>query len=163
MDLTDWLAAAADSAIEIATGPLGISSTEWLGSSSAVLPEDLCGIYMPLLSDQLSLQLGILAERAVCTALAKALMGMEADEPLDSDEDVFDAVGEVANMVAGGVKVRLADKSNILVGLPLALKGKVFPAGNSTSIHGMLRIDASQLWLIVTGTSASKSAKAVKH
>lgn len=151
VELTECLAAAADSAREIATTALAISDTAWL-ESSAPLPDNLSGIYIPLSTAQLALQFGILAERATCVKLAKALMGMQVDEPLDGDCEVFDAMGEVANMIAGGIKVRLTEQGNINVGLPLALMGKVVPPNNSRSIHGALRMDDCELWLVVTGT-----------
>lgn len=151
VQLTDCLAATADSAREIATGPLGISTTAWLESSTP-LPEALCGIYIPLLSKELAVQVGVLAERPDFVKLAKALLSMQDDEEFESEGDVFDAMGEVANMIAGGIKVRLEPHTNISVGLPLALTGKVFPPRNSQSIHGELSLDDRRAWLVVTGT-----------
>ena len=151
MDLTEWLEAAADSAREIAAGPLGVATTTWHAGAES-LPDDLYGVYIPLLTERMALQLGILAARDVCTKLARSLMGLAEGDPLDSDEDVLDAVGEVTNMVAGGVKVRLAERCNINVGLPLALKGRVFLSNGSQSMHRLLRLDDSDVWLVVTGT-----------
>jgi hypothetical protein len=156
LNLSELLDAAAISAQEIASGPLGASRLSWAGASDQKLPTNLCGVYVPLLSDEFALQLGLLATRDVCTTLARALLG-DADgaEPMESDADVFDAVGEVTNMIAGQVKVLLADRINIKVGVPLALKGRVFPLGGSQSIHGSLAVDASAVWLVMTGTRMS--------
>ncbi len=157
MNLNEWLDAAAASAKEIARGPLGATTTSWSSSPAMVLPDDLCGVYIPLSSDGLALQIGVLAERATCAKLAKSLLGIGHDEPLGSDEDVFDALGEITNMVAGGVKVRLAEKTKVTVGLPLAMKGKLIQLGGSLSIHGSIRIDDSSVWLVVTGTVRRKA------
>jgi chemotaxis phosphatase CheX-like protein len=154
--LSELLDAAAVSAQEIANGPLGAAHSSWAGASSEKLPTNLCGVYIPLLSDEFALQLGLLATRDVCTTLARALIGdMDGAEPMDSDADVFDAVGEVTNMIAGQVKVLLSEKVNIKVGVPLALKGRVFNLGGSQSIHGALAVDANAVWLVMTGTKMS--------
>jgi hypothetical protein len=152
--LSEMLDAAAASAQEIASGPLGAARSSWAGASSERLPTDLCGVYIPLVSDAFALQLGLLATRDVCTTLARALIGdIDGAEPVESDADVFDAVGEITNMIAGQVKVLLAEKVNIKVGVPLALRGRVFPLGGSQSIHGALALDASVVWLVMTGTN----------
>jgi hypothetical protein len=153
LNLSELLDAAAASAQEIASGPLGASHLSWAGASDQKLPPNLCGIYIPLLSDEFALQLGLLATRDVCTTLARALLGdVDGAEPMESDADVFDAVGEVTNMIAGQVKVLLADRLPLKVGVPLALKGRVFPLGGSQSIHGALAVDDNAVWLVMTGT-----------
>lgn len=156
LHLTEWLSAAADSTREIAQGPLGIVTAVWREGSALPVPDDLYGVYIPLSSDGLALQFGLLAERRVCAKLASALIGLTADESLDSDEDVFDAVGEVTNLVAGGIKVRVAGRVNVSVGLPLALRGKVFPSTGSQSIHGVMCLDEADVWLVLTGTSTNR-------
>ncbi len=46
---------------------------------------------------------------------------------LDIDKDVIDAVGEMTNMIAGGIKTKLADKGlNIEQSLPIVVSGKDF-------------------------------------
>jgi chemotaxis phosphatase CheX-like protein len=156
VNLSELLDAAAVSAQEIALGPLGAAHSSWGGASSEKLPTDLCGVYIPLLSDEFALQLGLLATRDVFTTLARALLGdIDGEEPMSSDADVFDAVGEVTNMIAGQVKVLLSERVNITVGVPLALKGRVFNLGGSQSIHGALAVDADAVWLVMTGTKMS--------
>jgi Chemotaxis phosphatase CheX len=151
--LTTWLAAAADSAREIAITALGVSDAVWQ-ESSAPIPVDLSGVYIPLLSQEIAVQFGMLAEHPVCVKLAKGLMGMQDDEPLEADEEIFDAMGEVANLIVGGIKMRLAGEADISLGLPLALTGQVFPSAHSSSVHGLLRLDDRQVWLVVIGTKA---------
>jgi hypothetical protein len=152
VNIGELLESAAGAAGEIAAGPLSMRATIWEGLSRAPLPEALCGVYIPLIGDGLALQFGVLAERNVCVQLAKALLGMSEEEPLDSDEDVFDAVGEIANLIAGGVKVRLAGQLNVNLGIPLALRGKVFSSVGSQTAQGLLRMDEHATWLVLTGT-----------
>ncbi len=155
MELSVWLDAAAQAASEIATGSLGATSTTWEGRPATTLPGDLCGVYLPLLSDELALQFGFLATFVVCAKLSRALLGIAPDEELESEADVFDAVGEITNLVAGGVKARLVGRCTVNLGVPLALQGRVFPASGSRSMQGVIRIDESDVWLVMTGTPRS--------
>jgi hypothetical protein len=152
VELSEWLIAAAESAQHLATRALNASTTTWEECGDAALPSDLCGVYIPLINDDLALHLGLLARRDVCNHLANSLLGMTPDEALDSDEDVFDAVGEIANLVAGDVKDRVRAAGNVTLGVPLALQGKVFPAAGSQSLQGIVRIDERCVWLVLTGT-----------
>jgi CheY-specific phosphatase CheX len=68
---------------------------------------------------------------------------------------VFDAVGEITNLIAGQFKVLLADQINVRVGVPLAMKGRVFMLGGSRALHGMLNVDQRAVWLVVTGTKTN--------
>jgi hypothetical protein len=150
LTLLELLDAAAVAARQIATGPLGASDPKWSGASGGPLPKDMCGIYIPLIADGMALQLGVLAAREVCVALGKALLA-GTEEPLDSDADLFDAMGEIANLIAGDFKVLLADRVSVRVGLPLALRGRVIPLGGSQSVHGSLNVGGNDVWLGVTG------------
>lgn len=153
MEFVEWLDAAAASARDVGTGALGMSESKWSGPSKEKLPNNLCGIYIPLVSDACALQLGLMATRDVCSTLARRLIGGgEECEPLESDADVFDAVGEVTNLIAGNIKVLLADRVQVRVGVPLALQGRVFAIGGSQSVHGNLELNDQNLWLVITGT-----------
>ncbi|MCK5915410.1 MAG: chemotaxis protein CheX, partial [Deltaproteobacteria bacterium] len=55
------------------------------------------------LSGGFSAMLGIHCPEAIGLAISGAMLGMEIDE---IDADVKDAMGEIANMVAGGLKER---------------------------------------------------------
>jgi hypothetical protein len=148
--LLELLDAAALSARQIASGTLGATDLQWSGVSSAAMPNDLWGVYIPLIVDGFAVQLGVLATRDVCTTLARLLLG-GTEAPVDTDADLFDAIGEITNLVAGNFKVLLADKVSVRVGLPLAMKGRVFPIGGSQSIHGTLNVARGNVWLVMTG------------
>jgi hypothetical protein len=150
LKLTDWMNLAADAASEIASGALGMGTVRWQHPPESALPDDLCGVYIPLLAEGFSVQLGLLGRPAVCTQLAKSLLGMGPDESLADDGEVFDAVGEVTNLVAGGVKVRAAAHTNVKLGLPLAMSGTVLPSAVAFE-HGLLHMDDNEVWLVVTG------------
>jgi hypothetical protein len=150
MNLTDWMNLAADAASEIAAGALGMGSVRWQHPAGAAMPDDLCGVYIPLMAEGFSVQLGLLGRPDVCTQLAKSLLGMGPEESLADESEVFDAVGEVTNLVAGGVKVRAAAHTKVKLGLPLAMSGTVLPSAAAFE-HGLLRMDDNDVWLVVTG------------
>lgn len=58
----------------------------------------------------------------VALAITSSMLGMEVTE---LDEDVKDAIGEIANMIAGGLKVSLAaDHKKIELAIPTTVIGK---------------------------------------
>ncbi len=68
--------------------------------------------------------LGVTLEEAAAKAVAANMLGLEPDEEV-SEEDLADAVGEVANMVMGGVKSRMQDKIGSLeISVPTVISGR---------------------------------------
>ena len=119
-----WLDALVASTLEAAGAALGCPDARLVETRRA-LPSGGAGAYMPLIADQ-SLQIALVASEAGCQALAKMLLGMApTDEDLPSG-DVADAVGEIVNVVAGGVKSRMAAaEPGIRLGLPIFIHGHI--------------------------------------
>jgi hypothetical protein len=155
MNLIEWMNLTVDSATEIATGALGMGNVRWQRPPGVTLPPDLCGVYIPLITEGYSVQIGVLGRRDVCASLAKSLLGMGADEGFEDDADVFDAVGEVTNMIAGGLKVRAAAHLDVKLGLPHAISGAALLPGGTTFEHGLLTMDDNDVWLVVTGAPSA--------
>src|SRR5512147_990453 len=109
--LDDWLSATVEAASEFASTTLD-AALESVASTSK-LPVDLTGCFVALVGEEGSLQIGLASDSAGCMTLAKALFASDEDLP---EEDVGDALGEIANIVAGGVKKRMATGQ-----VPLAL------------------------------------------
>jgi Chemotaxis phosphatase CheX len=128
--VTDWVAAMADASTELALS-LGMDGVEVLGWHD-VPPTGMAGAYIPLLAEDQTLQLALLATPAGCADLSRHLLGMEPEDEV-SDADIADAVGELVNIVAGGVKQRMQDASRIgtggglRLGLPVFIHGYVQP------------------------------------
>lgn len=123
--VSDWVVAMADASTELALS-LGIDGLEVLGWHD-VPPTGMAGAYIPLLAEDQTLQLALLATPAGCADLSRLLLGMEPDEEV-SAADVADAVGELVNIVAGGVKQRMQDVAGGLrLGLPVFIHGYVQP------------------------------------
>jgi chemotaxis protein CheX len=119
--LSDWLKATVEAAAEFSSTTLG-AALEVLDADSR-LPLDLTGCFVALVGEEGSLQIGLASDSTGCMTLAKALFASDENLP---DEDVGDALGEIANIVAGGVKKRMAiGKVALVLGLPIVMEGHV--------------------------------------
>jgi chemotaxis protein CheX len=77
--------------------------------------------------------LGVHCPTQVGLSIAGAMLGLELDE---IDADVKDALGEIANMLAGGLKERFSQENIALnLAIPTAIAGKSYtiaaPSGSS--------------------------------
>jgi CheY-specific phosphatase CheX len=120
-----WLDAVIAATDETAEQFLDLGKIEVLARSDS-LPEVATASLVSLTSDSTSVMVGVAASPEACQVISKSLLGMELDEedlPLD---DVIDALGEMANIVAGSVKQRIVDVGgeSTVLGLPLVLQGK---------------------------------------
>lgn len=83
------------------------------------------------LTGDLSAMMGIHCPEEVGLAIAGAMLGMELEE---IDADVKDAMGEIANMVAGGVKERFSPENvNLELAIPTAISGKSYSISSPKS------------------------------
>jgi Chemotaxis phosphatase CheX len=118
----------------------------------------MCGAYVPLSSADSVLQIGLVTDRTGCEAISRALLAMEATEAFASPGDVADAFGEIANMVAGGVKSRMNDRMpSLRLGLPLFVDGRVVQAAaeqrTTELLLGTVRTSVVVLRLPIGGPS----------
>lgn len=119
-----WVEAASAAAVDIASQAFGWDATIRNGTG---LPfRAPFGAYVPLSSSDSVVQLGIVAELSDCETMSRALLGMAPDEHFGTESDVADAIGEIANMLAGATKTRLSEiVHDIVLGLPLCVKGTI--------------------------------------
>ncbi len=79
--------------------------------------------------------LGIYCSQKAAQDITSAMLGMDVDE---LNEDVKDAIGEIANMIAGGVKECLAaEGQDIQLAIPTTATGKSL---RTSGIPGGLRM-----------------------
>lgn len=115
------LDALVDAADELAAC-LGFDGVTLLGTEALALAP--WGAYVPLVGDNVSLQVGLSAGEAARAGIAGALLGMAPDEV--DPADVVDAVGEAVNILAGQVKTRLVDvEPTLKLGLPMFVEGHI--------------------------------------
>ena len=145
----DWLDAAVTSAEELATVALGFDGAELIGKRDD-FPTELRSAIIALVSDTISVQLGIASTKEGCQHLARALLAMEPDEDDLPEDDVADAVGEVANIVAGQVKSMMGSAdSPIKLGLPLFISGRFDHPDNVETALADIRVGSVPVTLIV--------------
>jgi len=144
--IEDWLTSFRDAAGEVAKGSLRFGTAVVKRDEQGEQP----GAYIALLSDQHSVHLGISASPDGCRAIARGLLGLRPDQPIE-DQDVADGVREVMNIVAGKVKSKMASAGQLQLGLPMFLAGAAHPA-NSESASTELQIGSVECKLVVYRT-----------
>ena len=84
--------------------------------------------------------LGVTFEMAAAKAIATNMLCLEPDETV-ADEDLADAVGEVANMVMGVVKGRLLDHlESIEISIPTVVSGRDLKSNVGDAIRIVKRV-----------------------
>ncbi len=100
------------------------------------------------LSGNFVAMLSIHCPEAVGLAISGAMLGMEFTEV---DDDVKDTMGEIANMLAGGLKERFAKEDIMLqLAIPTAITGKSFTVappkkGNRTIVP--FKVESGQFFI----------------
>ncbi len=120
-----WLDAVIGATDETSEQFLDLGNIEVLARSDA-LPDVAAASLVSLTGDSTAVLVGIAADMPGCQVIAKSLLGMELEDEDLPMEDVIDALGEMANIVAGSVKQRIVDTGGetTVLGLPLVLQGK---------------------------------------
>ncbi len=128
-DVKSWTVAFAEAVNELSTTFLAGAEVVTLDHSQA-MPEDLLGAFVQLVCPEGPVLLGLIGTQESCAGLAKLLLGMPPEEEL-GEADANDAMGELINIAAGGVKLRLAEKlGSIELGLPMFLSGRLRAVGH---------------------------------
>ncbi len=100
------------------------------------------------LTGEFSAMLGIHCPEPVGLAIAGAMLGMEIEE---IDADVKDALGEIVNMVAGGLKEKFAAENiDLELAIPTAISGKSYTIASSTRSNRVIipfRVEQGQFFI----------------
>jgi CheY-specific phosphatase CheX len=128
-DVTTWNRAFFESVVELADGFLGGASVE-IRAQKQEMPYALLGAFVQMVCPEGPVLLGITGSSKACHGLAKLMLGLEPEDEINED-DANDAVGEMINIAAGGMKSRLSGQlGNIELGLPVFLSGRLRAVGN---------------------------------
>lgn len=139
-----WIDAAAEAAREFAETALGCPMEAGVPDGSSNY--DLTCCLVALVGDEASLQVGFASDAEGCQSLARALLG--ADEPLP-ESDVVDAMGEIANIIGGGVKKRMRQDGGIHLGLPMVLHGRLKLTESHQVAHLAIKVGVTDARLFV--------------
>lgn len=163
--VADWQQSAVEVVSSIGTDVLAFESC----SSPSVISEighDSQGAYVPILSGDHSLHVGVVSSETGCQVLTRALLGMAPDEEVSAD-DIHDAVGEIANMVAGGIKTKVVARGvEAQLGLPIFIHGHIAQTAVSQCLVSQLEMDGISVRVTVVKTARGTSravAGVVQH
>lgn len=152
--VADWQQAAVEVASEIGVSVLAFGGTT-PPERIAGIGDERRGAYVPILSGDNSLHVGIVSNESGCVSLTRALLGMEPDEDVSPD-DVRDAVGEIANMIAGGVKTKVTEKGVAAqIGLPIFIHGHIECGGATQTMVSLLAFDDVDVCITVVRSGRS--------
>jgi len=124
--IDDWLQASVEALRDVATQALGFEGLE-ISNVREAMPSNVGGAFIPLSSDRDSAQVGLAGVLDQRQFVCGALMQMPPEEAAElSTSDVADAMGEIVNIAAGGIKQRLQERlGSLTLGLPLFINGQV--------------------------------------
>lgn len=153
MSTTNIIGSILDALIE-SVGELASSALQMEGSEvverSDVLPTGMSGALIALVNPEVSAHIGFFATEKECEAFSRALLMMEPDEEELTEEDVTDALGEIINIAAGGVKTKVSDAyPSLTLGLPVCMSGKIRPTDNMVSMSATVAIGSETARLVV--------------
>lgn len=147
--IQNWLEASKKSAEELANVALGFDDFEILGEDKS-LPVNQEAAFVALIGDTTSVQVGIASNMEGCQALSRALLGMEPDEPDLESSEVADALSEIANILAGQVKIVMAEfDGNLKIGIPIFLSGKIEQSDKIEKLVADVKLGGIPVKLIV--------------
>jgi hypothetical protein len=153
--LAQWRTAVEGAAGEIASYALSFPGAVVQDPVGLECTVALIGAHLPLIGDGHAYDLALVASAASCRALARAILCVAPDAPI-RDAEVADAIGEIANMLGGGVKRRLAGSSavDLLLGLPIFLHGYIEPTERMTVTCLPTRLGAIETMVLIAGQRA---------
>ncbi len=145
--LKDWMDALVSAVNELATTSLGLEE----GSVVAEQPfRSSMGSCIALVGNESSMQIGMGGSAENCMKLARALFGLEPEEEDPSEQDLADALGEMANVVAGSLKTRMRDHAaSMQLGLPIVMHGYVDAPGGAEVASATIRWDSVEAQLLL--------------
>ena len=116
---------------EVALGVPDMNIGDWRNGSSVAG----YGSFVPLIAGSSAVNIGVLSDHGGCDQLARMLLDMGDGEEI-TQEDVTDAMGEVANILAGAVKTALnEDIPDLKIGLPIVVEGQLMLADNLLCLY----------------------------
>ena len=109
----------------------------------------MVGAHIPMVGGK-SFELSVVATREACGAIAGAILGMTPAEL--SPAMVADAIGELANQLAGGVNRRMASNGGDLeLWLPVFLNGVVQPTDRQSVTSLPTTFGAIEMVVVIVG------------
>jgi hypothetical protein len=141
------LLALTESASELTAAVLGGVDFAALAETSP--PAGGHGAYLGLATKDEPIQVGVVVDIGGCQLLSKLLLGMD---PRDEDlpqADVSDAMCEIINIVAGGLKRRMSERMKVTLGLPIFVAGHPLPNQQQEVEQRAVQIGGARVNLLI--------------
>lgn len=142
ISLEEWATATSGSMGDIATDALGLAEFT-ISKVNQLSAHADCGGYIPLLTDVECVQIGLATDLESCRKLSRLLLVLEDGDPDPPLAEVRDAIGEIANVMAGAIKTRICkvqEGIDIQLGLPFFVHGRIAPVAGLAD--AVLRFEA---------------------
>ena len=154
--IDSWLDAAV-AAVEESAPTLGFDGLE-RGRRAHEAGPDLFGAFVAVTSDVTCIQIGLLATARGHATLARTLLDL-ADEEALGEADKIDAVRELANVIAGGVKRgMIGHDPGLRIGLPVFVHGAVEKTASLELLVQGFSFAGERIALVVLQGARSRAA-----
>jgi len=121
--LKDWLDAMQKAACELTQTRFGFEQRQTIYQESRISENQIKGALVPLISNEESIQIGIISSLAGCEKLGRAFLGLTPEENI-TEEDIDAAIREIVNILAVQTKAMMHKGTNVSkMGLPIIIKG----------------------------------------
>lgn len=151
-----WRDAVQGAATEIARNMLSLPGAVIGEPGALAQTKDMIGAHIPIVGAQ-AFELSLFSTRAGCAALATAVLGMNAEELPPGT--IPDAIGEIVNMLSGGVKRRLSGLGGDLeLGLPVFVNGNVELANRQSALVLPVQFGPISAVIVIIGVGLGGAA-----
>jgi CheY-specific phosphatase CheX len=147
---SEWLDVAVDAFKEVAAMALGIESEiAWLNTPATAIPTTHTAL-VALVAENVSIQLGVGSTAGGCQEIVCSMLGMDPSEETLDDADISDAMGEIANILAGQVKREMTDRAgNLRLGLPVFVRGDIEFSDAIDMVSGSFQLGSIPVTIVV--------------
>jgi hypothetical protein len=149
--LGHWRTAIAGAASEIAVYALSFPEATVHDPVGLEQAESMIGAHIPLVGGGGAYDLALVSSAEGCKALSRAILGVAPTAVL-RDAEIADAVGEIANMLGGSLKRRLAGLgAELVLGLPIFMHGHLQPTDRMSVIVLPVRFGPVDTIVLIAG------------
>lgn len=156
LSLADWMGEALAAAFDVSLTSLGKENYRVVGPVERYDPKNMAGAYVPMISREDAVIIGLLTNKTGCQELAKYFLQTENRQSALSKEDAADAVRELLNILCGVMKRQMVERHPIVkTGLPVFVEGDVTLATGQESLCMQVKIGSVDIYVRLILSSAA--------
>ena len=147
--LQQWLDALKQSTHELTQTTLGLQGCTTISRQDSLPWQNTVGAYVPCINHEHKIQLGLVTTPEGCNLLARTLLGLSEEDPLE-EEDKVDAIREIVNILGGMCKTKIGGNASASsMGLPIFINGYVQLTKEQSSASELVALGDLHCYLIV--------------